>query len=175
MKEGLKIYDQLSRSVIAISIGLLFIIWPESIISWAVLFIGIISLIIGGIQVAVYAASKSKNQEHSQNVPLIGILLVIWGLLLILQPHVWVNLFMIVMSIPMILMAIGQITLLIKKRREGLLVRWTYYIFPVSLIIAGIVVMANPFSTALWLVLFSGLWIAAYGIIELINYFSIRN
>lgn len=161
-------------AVAAIVIGLLFVIWPGNVIQWAVLFIGIISLLAGIIQVIVYFTNRNREGKQQSGLLWMGILTLVWGALLLLQPAVWVNLFMVVMSVPMILLAISQLVLLVRKRRSGFIVPWVYYIFPVLLLLAGITVMFNPFVTAVWLVFFVGIWVLAYGVVEMISSFSLR-
>lgn len=163
---------QLWEAVAAIVIGLLFVIWPGSVLRWAVLFIGVISLVTGIIQFIVYFTNRKKSEQAE--FQLVGLLLLIWGILLLAQPEVWVNLFMVVMSIPMILLAIGQIMALSRKKKAGYAVQAGYYVFPVLFLLAGIIVMFNPFASALWLVFFVGICVIAYGVADMVNYFSIR-
>lgn len=163
---------QLWEAIAAIVIGLLFVIWPGNVLRWAVLFIGVISLVAGIIQFIVYFTGRKKSQPVE--FPLVGLLILIWGILLLAQPEVWVNLFMVVMSIPMILLAIGQLLALSRKKKSGYAVPAGYYVFPVLFLLAGVIVMFNPFASALWLVLFVGICVIAYGVADMVNYFSLR-
>jgi len=166
-----KTYNPLWWSVAAVLVGLLLVIWPESILRWAVIFIGIISLLGGLMQVITYFVRRSRGQNSWGGFPLIGLLAVIWGVMLLAQQEVWVGLFMVVLSLPMILLAIDQMISLGRSKRLGTPVRWTYYIFPVLFLLAGVIVLFNPFTSATVLLIFVGAWIIAYGIIDMFNYF----
>ncbi len=173
MNKKMKMGSQLWNAILAILIGILFVIWPASIIGWAVLFVGILSFLTGLTQLIVYISTRKKQPGNT--FPFFGLLLLLWSISLLLQPGIWVNLFMVVMSIPMILLAIAQIVLLNRRRKVGFTVRWGHYIFPVLFLISGIIVMFNPFASAVWLVFYVGIWVIAYGIAEMINSFSIRS
>lgn len=175
MKTKSRPCGQLWEAVVAIVIGILFIIWPDDVIQWAVLFIGILSLSAGIIQIIVYFVNRKREVSARSGLLIIGLLTLIWGALLLLQPQVWANLLLVVMSIPMILLAISQLVLLVRKRRAGFIVPWGYFVFPILFFLSGVTVMFNPFASALWLVFFVGIWIIAYGVMEMVNYFSIRN
>ena len=168
-----KTYNPVWWPFAAIVIGLLMVIWPDNIINWAVWIIGIVSLVTGLVQIISYFVQRAKS-DRWRGFPLIGLLAVIWGVMLLAQTDVWVKLFMVVLSLPMILLAIDQMISLGRTRRAGVPVKWTYYIFPVLLLIAGAVVLFNPFSTAVWLVIFAGVWIILYGVVEMFNYFLIK-
>lgn len=166
------LYGQLWSAAITLTLGLLFVIFPDSVVRWIVKIIGIVSLLGGAAQIVSYFAYRNKYPQS--NFPIFGILILIWGILLLVQPEVWVNLFMIVMSVPMILLAIGQLMTLNRQRKIGFEIGLGNYIFPILFLLAGILVVFNPFSTAMWLVLFVGIWCIIYGIVGMLNYFRFK-
>lgn len=163
------LYGQLWSAVITLVVGLLFVIFPDSVVKWIVKIIGIVSLVGGAAQIISYFTYMRKYPHSS--FPIFGILISIWGILLLVQPEVWVNLFMIVMSVPMILLAIGQLMALYRQRQMGFEFGFGNYILPILLLLAGVLVIFNPFSTAMWLVLFVGVWCIIYGIVGMLNFF----
>lgn len=162
-------YGQLWSAIITLVVGLMFVIFPESVVRWIVIIIGIVSLLGGAAQIVTYFAYR--NSYPRNNFPIFGALILIWGILLLVQPALWVNLFMIVMSVPIILLAVGQLVALNRSRKIGFEIGFGSYIFPVLSLLAGIVVILNPFSTAMWLVLFVGVWCILYGVVGMFNFF----
>lgn len=162
-------YGQLWSAIIALVVGVLFVIFPESVVRLMVKIVGIVSLVAGVSQIISYLAYR---KSYPQTIfPIFGILIAVWGILLLVQPEVWVNLFMIVMSVPIILLAIWQLVVLNGQRQMGFRLGWGSYVFPVLSIAAGIVVVFNPFSSAMWLVLFVGVWSILYGIVGMVDFF----
>ena len=170
----IKPYNPIWWSIGAIVVGLLMVIWPDNILNWAVWIIGIVSLVAGVVQLISYFVQRARSANRWRGFPLLAVLAVIWGIMLLAQPEVWVRLLMVVLALPMILLAIDQMISLGRIRKAGLPIKWTYYIFPILLLVSGGVVLFNPFTTAVWLVIFVGAWIIAYGVIEMFTYFSIK-
>lgn len=169
MEQKKIMYGQLWGAVITLVVGILFVVFPESIVRWIVKIIGIVSLVGGAAQIISYFAYRNNSPRNS--FPIFGILILLWGILLLAQPALWVNLFMIVMSVPMILLAVMQLMAISRQRRMGFEISWANYVFPILFLLAGVVVVFNPFSTAMWLVLFVGLWCIVYGVVGLVNFF----
>lgn len=62
MNKKMKMGSQLWNAILAILIGILFVIWPASIIGWAVLFVGILSFLTGLTQLIVYGVSEFNRK-----------------------------------------------------------------------------------------------------------------
>lgn len=174
MEKYLQTGNSLFMGVISVVIGLILVIWPDHILGWLVTFVGVVSLVIGVTQFVGFLFQTKGVKNRWTRLPLLSVVMVIWGILLLVHPSVWVNLFMILMSIPMLFLAINQMVALVRARKSGLDVLWGYFVFPVLLFLSGLVVLWNPFSTAEWLVIFAGAWIMAHGVMEIFDYFSLR-
>lgn len=174
MEKYLQTGNSLFMGVISVVIGLILVIWPDHILGWLVTFVGVVSLVIGVTQFVGFLFQTKGVKNRWTRLPLLSVVMVIWGILLLVHPSVWVNLFMILMSIPMLFLAINQMVALVRARKSGLDVLWGYFVFPVLLFLSGLVVLWNPFSTAEWLVIFAGAWIIAHGVMEIFDYFSLR-
>lgn len=174
MEKYLQTGNSLFMGVISVVIGLILVIWPDHILGWLVTFVGVVSLVIGVTQFVGFLFQTKGVKNRWTRLPLLSVVMVIWGILLLVHPSVWVNLFMILMSIPMLFLAINQMVALVRARKAGLDVLWGYFVFPVLLFLSGLVVLWNPFSTAEWLVIFAGAWIIAHGVMEIFDYFSLR-
>lgn len=177
MEASMKTYNNnpLLWSIAAIIIGVVFIVWPGNILTWLVWIIGVVSVVSGLTQIIRYFINRSRIESRWKGFPFISLLAVIFGIVLLSQPDVWIRLSMIVLSIPMILLAVDQIISLINTKKIGSQVSWTYYIFPILLLVAGVVVLLSPFTSAVWLVIFVGVWMIAYGVVEMVNFFMLKS
>ena len=124
--------------------------------------------------VSGFLARTRGVENRWRYLPLTSPLAVLWGILLLAKPDVWIELFMIVLGVVMLLMAVMQLVSLGQMRKAGIPVTGGYFVFPVLLLLAGIVVFFNPFATTVWLTVFFGAWVLAYGVVEMFDYFSLH-
>ncbi|HJE88536.1 HdeD family acid-resistance protein [Rikenella microfusus] len=176
MEKYIKTYtgNSLLWGVLTALVGLVFIIWPDSVLRWAVYLVGILSLVAGIVQFLGFLARTRGVENRWRYLPLTSPLAVLWGILLLAKPDVWIELFMIVLGVVMLLMAVMQLVSLGQMRKAGIPVTGGYFVFPVLLLLAGIVVFFNPFATTVWLTVFFGAWVLAYGVVEMFDYFSLH-
>ena len=163
-----KISNTVVRGIFATLIGLLLIFWPEYAILYLVITVGIL-FIIPGIFSLVGYYRLSKNQYEGKPVfPIEAIGSIILGLLLVIIPNVFVNFFMYLLGILLIIGGIEQIVTYMRARR-WIPIRWTNYILPVLILAAGIVIMLKPQSIARYTFMIFGIAAVVYGLIELFN------
>lgn len=175
MEKYVKTSNPVLWGTIAVLIGLIFVIWPDSVVRWAVYLIGIISLVAGVVQFLGFLAQTKAMENRWRYFPLTSALAVLWGILLLARPGFWVEFFMILFGVAMLFIAVGQLISLARIRKSGTPVTVGYFVFPALMLLAAIVVFFNPFATTVWLVVFVGAWIIAYGITEMFSYFSLRS
>lgn len=167
-------YNALMWGVVAIIIGIILVIWPRSILQWAVRLIGIVSIVIGSVQFIGFLARTKGVENRWKYLPPAAPIAVVWGILLLLSPELWTSLFMILFGVLLIFLGLNQLVTMFKIRKSGIRVPGFYFFFPVLLMIAGFVAFVQPVYTATWFMAFVGAWILAYGIMEIFGYFSLR-
>lgn len=160
--------------VVAVIIGIILVIWPRSILQWAVRLIGIVSIVIGSVQFIGFLARTKGVENRWKYLPPAAPIAVVWGILLLLSPELWTSLFMILFGVLLIFLGLNQLVTMFKIRKSGIRVPGFYFFFPVLLMIAGFVAFVQPVYTATWFMAFVGAWILAYGIMEIFGYFSLR-
>lgn len=167
-------YNALMWGVVAVIIGIILVIWPRSILQWAVRLIGIVSIVIGSVQFIGFLARTKGVENRWKYLPPAAPIAVVWGILLLLSPELWTSLFMILFGVLLIFLGLNQLVTMFKIRKSGIRVPGFYFFFPVLLMIAGFVAFVQPVYTATWFMAFVGAWILAYGIMEIFGYFSLR-
>ena len=80
---------------------------------------------------------------------------------------------MYVLGVVLVFAAISQIARLLNVRSFAM-VPFGYYVVPVLILLAGLVVLANPFAAATIPFIILGVSSTAYGITELINLYKFR-
>lgn len=167
-------YNALMWGVVAVIIGIILVIWPRSILQWAVRLIGIVSIVIGSVQFIGFLARTKGVENRWKYLPPAAPIAVVWGILLLLSPELWTSLFMILFGVLLIFLGLNQLVTMFKIKKSGSRVPGFYFFFPVLLMIAGFVAFVQPVYTATWFMAFVGAWILAYGIMEIFGYFSLR-
>lgn len=167
-------YNALMWGVVAVIIGIILVIWPRSILQWAVRLIGIVSIVIGSVQFIGFLARTKGVENRWKYLPPAAPIAVVWGILLLLSPELWTSLFMILFGVLLIFLGLNQLVTMFKIKKSGIRVPGFYFFFPVLLMIAGFVAFVQPVYTATWFMAFVGAWILAYGIMEIFGYFSLR-
>ena len=157
------------RAVLAILLGLALLIWPADALKYVVMLIGIVFLAIGIIAFII----SSRNREEHQRSPLSGIGSVILGLLLVCLPSTFATVFMFLLGFILVVAAVGQFVTLAAARQFGRIAPVSF-LFPVLILIVGIVILFDPFSSAESVFILFGITAVFYGVTDLLNQYSIR-
>ncbi|MDR0232494.1 MAG: DUF308 domain-containing protein [Dysgonamonadaceae bacterium] len=154
------------RAISAIVLGALLILCPQSAILYVVITIGILFIIPGLLLLVSYFTS---NKAKRPNMPLLlaGIGSLLFGAILVAAPHFFVNILMLLLGIILLLGGIEQIVVLIRARKKKT-VSIVLYIVPLLILVAGVLVLLNPFKTAETLFILIGITCLVYGIMEFI-------
>jgi len=155
----------LIRTIFALIIGFVLVIWPGAAANYLVITIGILFMIPGIIAIIGYFASKVKNR-----FPIEAVGSVLFGLWLVITPGFFVNILMYLLGVVLILGGIQQLYNLIGARK------WTnvpagFFITPVLILIAGIFILFSPRESQETIFIIIGAAAIVYAASELINYF----
>ena len=158
------------RCVSAIAIGLLLMVWPEAAIIYLVIAIGAMFFLPSLFSLVGYFM---KGRQLGMYFPIISLGSLLFGLWLMVSPAFFVGILMYVLGVVLVFAGISQIATLLNARSHTV-VPLGYYIMPVLILLAGIVVLANPFAAASVPFIILGVSSAIYGITELINIYKFR-
>ena len=158
------------RAVLAILLGLALLIWPADALKYVVMLIGIVFLAIG---IIAFISSRNREEHQRSFAPLSGIGSVILGLLLVCLPSTFATVFMFLLGFILVVAAVGQFVTLAAARQFGRIAPVSF-LFPVLILIVGIVILFDPFSSAESVFILFGIPAVFYGVTDLLNQYSIR-
>ena len=162
----------LLRSIFAFMFGAILILWSSDALRFLVISIGILFIILGFIPLVLYFFSDRKTYPDI-SFPHVGLCCLIFGLMLVIAPTLFVNVLMYLLGIILVLGGIEQIFSLFVARKWAK-VSVAFYLMPVLILIAGILILCNPFQTAENIFILAGITSLIYGIAVLINWIKFR-
>lgn len=160
--------NSLLRSVFSLVIGVLLVIWPEAAMEYLIITIGVLFVIPGLISLLGYFAHRTEVVSSVFPVASLGSALL--GLWLMIMPRFFVNILMYILGAILVLAGIQLIVGLISARRSHV-VPVGYYIMPMLILLAGVLVLLNPFTTASIPFIILGVSCIFYSISDIITYF----
>lgn len=159
------------RSVVALVLGVLLVMWPQTAMEYLVITIGVLFFVPGLISLISYFMQKQGGM-----FPVVGVGSLLFGLWLMVMPNFFINTLMYVLGFFLLLGGIQQIASLIAARKYGS-IPFGFFIVPILLLIAGIVVLSmyNPSQMVSWIFILLGISSIVYGLSDLMNSFRIRH
>ena len=161
------------RAVYAIIIGLVMVVFPDLTLQYLVIIIGIMLLVFGGILLGIFL--NAKKNGYAKRAPVEGILTIVLGLMLVIAPSFFLSILMSILGILLIFTGIIQISDIIMLRKHNVKLSWIFYVFPILIFGAGIVVVLGPFDSVKTLMVFFGIASLLSGIIDIIDEIAIRS
>ena len=152
------------RAITAALLGVVLILCPENAIFYIVLTIGILFIIPALVSIISYFTYKDENRPA---IPFLiaGVGCLLFGVVLVSAPRFFVSVLMYLLGIILLLGSIEQFYILIRTNKITK-VRSYFYLFPSLVLLAGILVLFNPFTTAKTLLVLIGATCLVYGIME---------
>ena len=158
------------RCVSAIAIGILLMVWPETAIIYLVIAIGAMFFLPSLFTIIGYFM---KGRQLGMYFPIVSLGSLLFGLWLMVSPAFFVGILMYVLGAVLVFAGVSQIAGLLGIRSHAT-VPFGYYVMPVLILLAGLVVLVNPFAAATVPFIILGISSTAYGISELINVYKFR-
>ena len=158
------------RCVSAIVIGVLLMVWPEAAILYFVIAIGVMFFLPSLFSLVGYFM---KGHQAGMYFPVISLGSLLFGLWLMVSPAFFVGILMYVLGAVLVFAGISQIVTLLSARSHSA-VALGYFVMPVLILLAGWVVLFNPFAAATIPFFILGVSSTIYGITELINIYKFR-
>ena len=158
------------RCVSAIAIGILLMVWPEAAILYLVIAIGAIFFLPSLFSLVGYFM---KGRQLGMYFPIVSLGSLLFGLWLMISPAFFVGILMYVLGAVLVFAGISQIAHLLSAR-SFTVVPFGYYVMPILILLAGLVVLANPFAAVAVPFIILGVSSTVYGITELINLYKFR-
>ena len=158
------------RCICFILVGVLLVAWPEIVVDYLVIAVGVMFLIPGLYTVVTYL---TKGRKIGMSFPLVSVGSALFGLSLIVIPSFYVSILMYVLGAVLVFAGISQLVNLSSARK------WTsvpggYFAIPALILVSGLVVLLNPFAAASVPFLILGASSIVYGVSELVNQIRFR-
>ena len=158
------------RCICFILVGVLLVAWPETAVVYLVIAVGAMFLIPGLFTIITYLM---KGRKIGMPFPLVSVGSALFGLSLMVIPSFYVSILMYVLGAILIFAGISQLVHL-SSARQWTSVSGGYYVIPILILIAGFVVLLNPFAAATVPFLILGASSIVYGVSELVNQLRFR-
>ncbi len=174
MKPNFSTKNSLLWGVIALIIGLVIAFNPVDAVKFSIQLCGTLLLIIGTTNLISFLVLKHKNNLSWSAIPLGSVLSFLFGLLLMISPLTFVAFWGYLIGAVMAALGIMQLISFTRLKKAGAVIKPLNYLFSIVMVAMGIVVMLFPINANAWVMIFAGLWIAAFGLSEILNYFIIN-
>lgn len=165
-----KMNYSMMRCVSAIVLGILLMAWPEAAIVYLVIAIGVVFFLPSLFSLVGYF---KKSRQLGGYFPIVSLGSLLFGLWLMISPAFFVGILMYVLGAVLVFAGISQMVSLFGARSYAE-VSLGYWVMPVLILLAGLVVLVNPFAAASVPFIILGVSSTAYGITELINFYKFR-
>ena len=156
------------RTICALIIGLVLVMFPNEAGDYFVITIGVVFLIPALLSIIGYFAMSA---EERRRLPIEGIGSLLFGLWLIIMPGFFADLLTFGLGFILVLGGVQQIASLSAARR-WMPVRVGFYIIPVLILIAGLVALFNPTGVRSTAFIIIGISSLVYAASELLNWFK---
>ncbi len=158
-------------AVIAIIIGIILLIYPETTLSLILYTIGAL-LIISGIASIMDFYRLKKNSLHPSNTMILnGVISCLVGIVLVSSPLFLVGFMLTILSIILILMSLGQIINLFSAKRAGAPITKIMFTMPLILFGLGLVMLSAPIHSSITITSMFGAGVIIFSSMELVSYY----
>lgn len=161
------------RSALAVVLGVVLVLWPETSIAYLVITIGVLFILPGVVSILHFFTAERDDYTPSPTFPVEAAGSILFGIWLVVMPHFFVNILMYVLGGLLLIAGAHQIVMLVRARKYRS-VGWGFYVIPVMLTLTGAVILANPFGVASMAFIVFGVAAMVYGVTELINVYRFR-
>lgn len=161
-------WSELAVGVATSALGLLLIICPGLASSVVLNVIGIVAIVIGAVHLVRYFMLDSRSAMASNGM-FIGLMWLIGGILLMALKNFLLSLLPFLFGLVLLVGGVAKLQYTLNFKRMGA-TRWYLELAATALSIAfGVVILINPFSTALLLMRIIGIALLIEGIQDLIS------
>ena len=150
------------RCILALILGLVLILWPEAVVTYLVMTIGICFILPGLFSLLNYFTRQKQEGEPAPMFPIDGAGSILFGAWLVLMPQFFVSILMYILILTLV------------SARKWSFVPYGFYVIPTLILITGIMILIYPFGAAANTFVIFGVACLIYGLSELINWYKFR-
>lgn len=155
-------------SLCASVVGILLVVWPEAAVVYLVVTVGVLFLLPGlfGI-ISFFISHRQAKDESGGMFPIVALGSSLLGLWLIVMPAFFVNILMYLLGILLVLGGFVQLMSFIAVRKDKGSIPGICYVIPVLVLLAGVMILVNPFEAATIPFIVLGISSIMYGLTDL--------
>ena len=136
------------RSVFTLLIGILLVARPNVAVGYLVIVIGVLFMLPGMYGLFSYFFSSGKRSDGSPvNFPIAALGSTLLGMWLMVSPMFFVSILMYVLGVLLVMGGLSQVMSFVAVRRYASVPMAVFFI-PVLILLAGLLVLFNPFEAA---------------------------
>lgn len=166
-------WSELAIGIAAIALGLVLTIHPDLATSVVFNAVGIAAIVIGGIHLARYFM-QNQGAAAPDNGMFVGAMWVVGGILLIALKGLLLSLLPFLFGLVLLVGGIGKLQYTLNFKRMGAS-RW--YLELAAAVVStvfGLLILVNPFSTAMVLMRIIGVALLVEGVQDLISHYAYK-
>lgn len=147
--------SSITTAIICIILGIIMLIWPESILSWLCILVGILLLVGGIVYLGSFFVRMGKPTSFAGDL-FLGLLLILLGILLLVRPGYVIAVIQYVFGF--LILAYGILDLQASFSLHSFGLSWNWALVASIVTIAlGILIIADPFGSLSALVILIGI------------------
>ena len=161
MKEFLQ--SALQRSLFLLVLGVLIVVVSHDATRWLVIGSGILFVLIGGLTII----GNFRDEAPSELVPIASGGSILFGVLLICQSNMFIQIMMYILAGLLILVSLTQFNTLFTAKKRGVNIHTILYLFPAALFTFGVLCMFFWHEALSLIVTLIGCGFIVYALMEL--------
>ena len=163
--------DALLTDLIYMIIGLLFILIPAFISNFICYLIGLLVIILGIKPIHKYLNLIEKTRL-SKMIFIVGILMIILGLFIIVNPNLLASILPITIGLYLIIISFAKLSDSIEYKKNNYDKWYNFLISSILTLIIGLVILFNPFKTVTLAIRIVGFVLLIDGLFDIYNLYS---
>ena len=161
------------RSLCALVIGVLLVAWPMTAVSYLVIAIGALFLVPGLYGISAFFINRRSGEERRGPFPILALGSALLGLWLMVMPGFFVEILMYVLGALLVLGGLSQLISFASARAYANVPMFVFVI-PSLILVAGLVVLFNPFEVAAIPFMVLGISAIVYSLTDLTRMIAYR-
>lgn len=162
------------RSIVAILIGVIMVIWPDKVNSLIITVIGAVIML--PTIIALFAFLFAKTQEakkKSKTTLLVSLGSAVLGLIMVLYPARFISLFTLFVGIVLVFAGVMQTAGVLKYSIQTK--SYWMLIMPLAVLITGVITVVYYNNITNMMLVLIGVISLLYGVFELLNYYKVKS
>lgn len=161
-------------ALLAIIVGIILVVYPETTLSIVIITIGAILILSSVASVMDYYKLKRNSLHPTPSMLFNGVVSAVVGAILVMSPLFFIGFILTILSVLLLLGSLGQLFTLGYVKNKGTKVPAYVFIVPSLLLILSIIMLAAPIDSAKTITTMLGFGIIIYSSMEIISFYALK-